>query len=206
MKYFKRFTNRWILITEKSEPSRQVREAQKKTAGPVLGGPLLELMPLWAHECSIATVALSLKAETPRDIDSGGGVLGFWSLFFTNTLLLSTSVFSSLACSMKYPGIQEVRWPSLHHFLEGQEENACRSDVRVLGRTFQSSQIQDHDAQMPPLGLPHSFILQQRLKSNSWSLGDPVDRCYPFPGPVRTGLPACLGPWRRVPSFILRPN
>jgi len=90
-------------------------------------------MPLWAHECPIAIVALSLKAETPRNIDSGGGVLGFWSLFSTNILSLSRSVFSSLACSMQCPGIQEVRWPSLHHF---QEKMLAGVTSEALGRTF----------------------------------------------------------------------
>lgn len=76
MKYPKLFINRWINITEESLRLVDGSGKPKRTAGIVLGVPLLELMPLWVHECSVSTVALSLKAETPRNIDSGGGIWG----------------------------------------------------------------------------------------------------------------------------------
>lgn len=46
---------------------------------------------------------------------------------------------------------------SSHHFLEATDGNAYRGDVRGTGKHPQSTQIQDHDAEMPPHGLPHSF-------------------------------------------------
>lgn len=83
--------------------------------------------------------------------------------------------------------------PSSHHFLEAKKKNYYRSDVGVVGRTLQRSQIQDHDDQLPPLELPHSFNLLTKGKVNLWDLWAPADMLHLFPDTVGTE-PACM-PW-----------